>query len=427
MFGSMVIPAKPESARKPGRGVKRHGKSLPIVEPVSRPNSFIQRKPVCSCGGTCPKCRHDFGIQPKLKIGAPNDKYEQEADRVADQVMRMPEPKVQRQSLEEEDDQIQAKSPDTPVTSLIQRQPEEEEEEELQTKSLIQRQESENEEEELLQTKSGHGKTPRHSTDIVSQIQDLKSSRRQALDPLTRAFMESRLGKDFSQVRIHTGNRAAETAKAINAKAFTLGRDIVFGSGQYQPNNVEGKRLLAHELVHVGQQGNAFATSRGNQAVRKNTVPGYQSRLRDVAQCQAKPKKDAEFPHFQDLKFRLIQDVGDNLENYGYHFFRIAALQPGNNPLLEKALARYALGKNVLETTFKFAGLSDKNASRLALGTGVLLKGLTFVKDKKLILDYQVDLGRSWKLDLGFELSKDPQKKTSEWQHHVNVGIVRRF
>lgn len=76
----------------------------------------------------------------------------------------------------------------------------------------------------------------------------------QPLDTATRSFMEPRFGHDFSQVRIHTDERAAESAQGINALAYTVGSDIVFGSGQYAPETNAGQRLLAHELTHVVQQ-----------------------------------------------------------------------------------------------------------------------------------------------------------------------------
>ena len=80
--------------------------------------------------------------------------------------------------------------------------------------------------------------------------------RGQPLPLSERTFFEPRFGKDFSQVRIHTGSQAAEAARALNAQAFTVGLDVVFGAGQYASESVEGKRLLAHELTHVLQQGN---------------------------------------------------------------------------------------------------------------------------------------------------------------------------
>jgi len=80
------------------------------------------------------------------------------------------------------------------------------------------------------------------------------------LDPDTRAFMEPRLGHDFGQVRVHTDNRAAQSARAVDALAYTVGRDVVFGAGQYAPGIEAGRRLLAHELTHVVQQDRAPST-----------------------------------------------------------------------------------------------------------------------------------------------------------------------
>lgn len=76
----------------------------------------------------------------------------------------------------------------------------------------------------------------------------------QPLDLATRIFMEQRFGHDFSQVHIHTDARAAESAEAVHARAYTVGRDVVFGAGQYAPSSADGRRLLAHELTHVVQQ-----------------------------------------------------------------------------------------------------------------------------------------------------------------------------
>jgi len=75
-----------------------------------------------------------------------------------------------------------------------------------------------------------------------------------AMDPATRSFMESRFGTSLGEVRIHTGPYAARAAQSLQARAFTLGTDIVFGEGQYAPATHEGRLLLAHELVHVLQQ-----------------------------------------------------------------------------------------------------------------------------------------------------------------------------
>jgi hypothetical protein len=76
----------------------------------------------------------------------------------------------------------------------------------------------------------------------------------QPLDGETRAFMESRFGYDFSGVRVHTDSKAAQAARAVNALAYTVGRDVVFGAGQYAPASGQGQRILGHELTHVVQQ-----------------------------------------------------------------------------------------------------------------------------------------------------------------------------
>jgi Domain of unknown function (DUF4157) len=111
-------------------------------------------------------------------------------------------------------------------------------------------------------------KTPRagadsqHSTfntqqgsDVPPIVHEVLNSPGRPLDPATRAFFEPRFGHDFSEVRVHTDARAAESARAVNALAFTVGRDVVFGQGHYAPGKSQGKRLLAHELTHVLQQG----------------------------------------------------------------------------------------------------------------------------------------------------------------------------
>ena len=85
-------------------------------------------------------------------------------------------------------------------------------------------------------------------------VHDVLRSPGQPLDASTRAYMEPRFGHDFSKVRVHADDRAAESAKAVNALAYTVGRDIVFGAAQYAPGRPNGDRLLRHELTHVIQQ-----------------------------------------------------------------------------------------------------------------------------------------------------------------------------
>ncbi len=209
---------------------------------------YLQAQGVIGNHGILRRHNSDI-IQAKLKIGQPNDKYELEADRVADQVMRMPGPEgalvekkkevsplVQRKSkcpecMEEDDEHIQTKSIADRITPLVQRQAEE-------------------------------GVSPM-TAGLQNQVQNLKGGG-QHLPQSTRAFFESRFGADFSNVRVHTDSRAADTAKSVNARAFTIGRDVVFGAGQYTPWTPKGQRLLAHELTHTIQQ-NAGSNEIRNQ------------------------------------------------------------------------------------------------------------------------------------------------------------------
>lgn len=98
----------------------------------------------------------------------------------------------------------------------------------------------------------GEGKGEGES--VPSIVHDVLRSSGQPLDRAARAFMEPRFGHDFSQVRVHNGAKAAESARAVNAMAYTVGRDVVFGPGQYATGTQAGRRLLAHELTHVVQQ-----------------------------------------------------------------------------------------------------------------------------------------------------------------------------
>ena len=105
--------------------------------------------------------------------------------------------------------------------------------------------------ESAIQRLAGHQAEPNGIPPIVHEV--LRSPG-QPLDAQTRAFMEPRFGYDFGEVRIHTDNRAAASARAVNALAYTVGRNIVFGAGEYSPNSVTGKEVIAHELTHVLQQ-----------------------------------------------------------------------------------------------------------------------------------------------------------------------------
>ncbi len=98
-------------------------------------------------------------------------------------------------------------------------------------------------------------------TEVPPIVEEVLHSSSQPLDSSSRHLMESRFGHDFSRVRLHTNTKAAESAKTVDALAYTVGEDVVFGAGQYAPETIHGRKLLAHELTHVVQQQHATPAS----------------------------------------------------------------------------------------------------------------------------------------------------------------------
>ncbi|MCI0337073.1 MAG: DUF4157 domain-containing protein [Acidobacteria bacterium] len=198
-------------------------------------------------------------LQAKLEVNQPGDRHEEEADRVADMVMRMPEPgpltppngsssSMQRKCAAcasgqglcpkcAEEERLERKPVASPITHFIQRQVGLEPEEE----------------ESLAQTKKVHSSAPLVSHSVENYVNSIRGSGQPLSQPV-RAYLEPRFGYDFSEVRVHTDSRAAESARKVNAQAYTVGRDIVFGARQYDPETDQGRRLLAHELTHTLQQ-----------------------------------------------------------------------------------------------------------------------------------------------------------------------------
>jgi thiol-disulfide isomerase/thioredoxin len=125
----------------------------------------------------------------------------------------------------------------------------------------------------LLQRRTGNRAETNGIPPIVGEVLQSPGS---PLEAGTRSFMESRFGHDFSDVRIHTGARASESARAVNALAYTVGNQVVFAGGQYAPQSPEGLRLLAHELTHTIQQGgNDRDVSRATPHLqRQEPLPG---------------------------------------------------------------------------------------------------------------------------------------------------------
>ena len=220
----------------------------------------------CACGGGCPRCQNISPIQTKLGVSEPGDVYEHEADRVADEVMRMPlplarAPAIQRKCSacghpsEEEHGPGMAKAPfgrrcdSAPATGR----------------------EEEEEEPALAMRKSEPGAAPAPAWHWAQGL-SLTKGGGEPLSAAARSFLEPRLGHEFGDVRVHRDEHASNLARGLGAEAFTNGVDIYFKSGRYDPESASGLRLLAHELTHVVQQ-NALGTGDRIQPYRLKGFP----------------------------------------------------------------------------------------------------------------------------------------------------------
>ena len=169
-------------------------------------------------------------IQASLQISSPNDRYEQEADTIARQIMWMP----------------MVSAPTIGISHLSNQA--------VQRMCAACRHATEVQEETLLQTK-GTGSAQRivQPQRLLHAISSLRG-RGRGLNPTEKNYYEPRFGRDFSHVRLHDGARAADIADAVRARAFTVGNHIVFNRGELSMSSNAGRQLLAHELTHVVQQ-----------------------------------------------------------------------------------------------------------------------------------------------------------------------------
>ena len=183
---------------------------VPPVFSAPQPG-LLQRK--CACGNKagfsdeCDECKKKrLGLQPKLTVNQPGDLFEQEADRVAEQVLA------------------------APTHSDVRAAP-----------PRIQR---------------FAGPAAERTGGVPASVEKVLANPGRPLEPALRQDMEQRFGHDFSRVRVHSGAAAEQSAQAVNAQAYTVGHDLVFDAGRFAPGTQAGRRLIAHELTHVVQQGN---------------------------------------------------------------------------------------------------------------------------------------------------------------------------
>ena len=280
----------------------------PMAEPkLSYKETMAQLEQLRQAGHSVMEMRIDVGdsispqpIQMQMQVGAPGDKYEQEADRVARQVvgwMHLPDVQqttrgetvqqvdmpdeeddvqmkaiapLQRADMPEEDDDVQRK-----VIAPLQRADMPDEDEDVQMKEITPLQRADMPEEDddvqrkatssvdveqqvptamqiqpLVQRRSGVSST---SADVEAEIDRARGSG-QVLDPDLQQQMGRAIGADFSGVRVHTDGQSDKLNRSLQAKAFTTGQDVFFRQGAYQPEQRSGQELIAHELTHVVQQ-----------------------------------------------------------------------------------------------------------------------------------------------------------------------------
>jgi uncharacterized protein DUF4157 len=193
-------------------------------------------------------------IQPKLIVGEVNDPFEHEADRVADQVMRIPDREL---SVGAAPMQLSRKCAACEA------------------------------DEQLLRKRSDVAEPA--AAEAPSLAHEVVRSPGQSLDAATRAYFEPRFGQDFSRVRVHADAQAAAAADAVDALAYTAGQHLVFGAGTYAPNTEAGRRLLAHELTHSIQQSSRPAASA------------------DAATLQRSPTPEPKMPWYQQYQLEALE------------------------------------------------------------------------------------------------------------------------
>jgi hypothetical protein len=284
----------------------------PIVSiPVVQPNSVGIQRQCSECAekqqqpseeegkDVLEKSGAASGIQTKLTIGAIGDAYEQEADRVAAQVMSMPvaaaaTPQLQRFGVEDSPVGMYS-SLARSITPLVHRRVDEQ----VQMRSLVQR-----------AFQAGRNEA---SGDLESRLNASKGGG-SPLAPEVRAFMEPRFGADFSSVRVHTGGEAVQMNRELGAQAFAHGSDVYFGAGKSPGNN----ELTAHELTHVVQQtGTVQPQLKPNQPQNQSPQPQTAQSVIDDLTKNPNPNYKADFLFLNGRSMSDMLDILIKVDSLG--------------------------------------------------------------------------------------------------------------
>lgn len=269
-----------------------------------------------------------MAVQPKLVVGSPGDAFEQEADRVAEQVVRAPagefaatrtssgalvrsatvprpakaggvaSAKAQRFLGNASDEEFE--------DGMLQRQC-------ASCDELVQRRAAmgtgEEEEEERIQASNAGPRLPAVSARNEAYIHSL-NGRGEPLPEPVRSGFEQQMGYSFEGVRVHTDAAASQSARELNALAYTVGPHVVFGPGRYDPGSTAGRRLLAHELTHVVQQGAATPIRSHDGARATSSNPSIQRRTDSGSTIQ---RKEGEDEYAVGKEVLVVTPKGGNL------------------------------------------------------------------------------------------------------------------
>jgi hypothetical protein len=269
-------------------------KSIEAPDPLRAPSSDFGKVPVFASGRaerfqTPPPdtaLRLFSQIQAKLEVGAVDDPLEHEADRVAEQVTRMPAAGIS--------------------TTTVPPQ--------------ISRKCAACEEEEQLQKKHA-GTAAITVREVPAVVHEVLRAPGHPLDNSSRAYFESRFGHDFSRVRVHSGAAANRSAQTVNARAYTVGHNIVFGSSQFAPRSQEGRRLIAHELTHVLQQS-------GGRSLHGEFAGQHISRASASLLSRKTPGPDAEKQKNETEKNKAVKQHIKQLRHVADYLDKARKLRP---------------------------------------------------------------------------------------------------
>lgn len=299
------------------------------------------------------QAKEDAFFQPKLAVGQPGDKFEREADTVAEKVVTkqasnntplqrkeissvqakgMQEAEKEKEKPLQKKDDPEKKEEEKPAAAAPEAKKEEEKplqkkddpEKKEEEKPAAAAPEAKKEEEKPIQKKEEMEKREEKGNEVPVMTKQEPNNGQQAdphagleqrlqqgsggaaMSPQVAAEMSQAIGADFNGVRIHTGEDATQMNRDLGAQAFTHGNDIYFNSGKYDPATTNGKRLLAHELTHVVQQGAAPAAAEKASASTAHAAPGVQRDTSTPLPEDAVINKKSKVATFKSGDFNVV-------------------------------------------------------------------------------------------------------------------------